>query len=156
MGNRNPLLEAALTYAARGWPVFPCREKDGEPYLDRDGKLLTPREKQPYTTHSDRPTCPPTTSFRLTTGLATVRGYGSLLQTSVFERGKPCPISFLTTDRSACTTLDQGRTNGTRHGHLPRWFLGYRCGCATTRSGFSPANGAAKKPYTRGDAICSI
>ncbi|PKN91229.1 MAG: hypothetical protein CVU44_20155 [Chloroflexi bacterium HGW-Chloroflexi-6] len=42
-------LESAMQYAARGWHVFPCREKPGEPYQDKKGNLVTPREKTPYT-----------------------------------------------------------------------------------------------------------
>lgn len=46
--------QAALQYARRGWPVFPCRECDGEPYQRRkkDGELewVKPRAKAPYIT----------------------------------------------------------------------------------------------------------
>lgn len=47
--NSTTLLKAALQYAARGWAVFPCREQPGEPYRDKQGNLVTPREKTPYT-----------------------------------------------------------------------------------------------------------
>lgn len=41
--------QAALQYSRRGWPVFPCRECDGEPYASRKtGTLTTPRAKSPY------------------------------------------------------------------------------------------------------------
>lgn len=40
-------LQAALFYASRGWPVFPCREKPGKPYIKK-GKEVTPAEKSPY------------------------------------------------------------------------------------------------------------
>jgi hypothetical protein len=43
------MLESALQYAGRGWHVFPCREKPGEPYRDKKDNLVTPREKTPYT-----------------------------------------------------------------------------------------------------------
>lgn len=41
------MLSSALDYARRGWYIFPCREKPGEPYT-RNGELITPKEKQPY------------------------------------------------------------------------------------------------------------
>ena len=41
------MLSEALDYARRGWYVFPCREKPGEPY-NRNGEMITPTEKQPY------------------------------------------------------------------------------------------------------------
>jgi putative DNA primase/helicase len=45
----SPMGQAALFYARRGWPVFPCRECDGEPYLDRKGASeVTPAAKSPY------------------------------------------------------------------------------------------------------------
>lgn len=45
--------QAALQLVRRGWPVFPCRECDGEPYQVRDQKTgeqitKTPKAKQPY------------------------------------------------------------------------------------------------------------
>jgi replicative DNA helicase len=42
------MLSEALDYANRGWYVFPCREKPGEPYI-RNGETVTPAEKTPYT-----------------------------------------------------------------------------------------------------------
>jgi putative DNA primase/helicase len=51
----SPMCSAALQYARRGWPVFPCRENDGEPYLvktgARKGETRTPRAKAPYVGH---------------------------------------------------------------------------------------------------------
>lgn len=49
----SPMGQAALQYARRGWPVFPCRERDGETYQrknKRTGEMEdhTPRAKQPY------------------------------------------------------------------------------------------------------------
>lgn len=48
------MCQAALQYARRGWPVFPCREHDGDVYQrrNRKGELEdhTPRAKQPYVT----------------------------------------------------------------------------------------------------------
>ena len=41
------LLTEALQYARRGWYVFPCREKIGQPY-NKNGEIITPREKTPY------------------------------------------------------------------------------------------------------------
>jgi putative DNA primase/helicase len=43
----SPMGQAALFYARRGWPVFPCREHDGEPYQKGD-KWITPEAKAPY------------------------------------------------------------------------------------------------------------
>ena len=45
------MLDAALAYAARGWPVHPCREKPGEPYTDEKGRIITPQPKSPYLKH---------------------------------------------------------------------------------------------------------
>lgn len=42
------MCSAALQYARRGWPVFPCREHDGEAYRNRKGEMVTPKAKQPY------------------------------------------------------------------------------------------------------------
>jgi replicative DNA helicase len=42
------MLEEALEYARRGWYVFPCREKPGQPYSNKNGELVTPPEKTPY------------------------------------------------------------------------------------------------------------
>jgi putative DNA primase/helicase len=51
-GNGRPPLsgmgQAALFYARRGWPVFPCREHDGEPYKNAKGEMVTPAAKSPY------------------------------------------------------------------------------------------------------------
>lgn len=45
----SPMGQAALQYARRGWAVFPCRERDGEPYIDRQsGKEKRSKAKQPY------------------------------------------------------------------------------------------------------------
>jgi len=38
------LLDYALSYAARGWYVFPCREKPGAPFI-RNGETIIPEEK---------------------------------------------------------------------------------------------------------------
>ncbi|MDH7640536.1 bifunctional DNA primase/polymerase [Sphingomonas oryzagri] len=40
--------QAALQYARQGWPVFPCRECDGEPYVNSKGETKTPKAKAPY------------------------------------------------------------------------------------------------------------
>lgn len=42
------MLEEALEYARRGWYVFPCREKPGQPYNNKNGETITPLEKTPY------------------------------------------------------------------------------------------------------------
>jgi len=44
------LLDYALNYAARGWYVFPCREKPGAPFM-RNGEEIIPPEKTPYTSN---------------------------------------------------------------------------------------------------------
>jgi len=41
------MLNEALTYAMRGFYVFPCREKPGAPFM-RNGEDVIPREKTPY------------------------------------------------------------------------------------------------------------
>jgi len=41
------MLQEALSYAKRGWYVFPCREKPGQPYQKGD-ETITPLEKTPY------------------------------------------------------------------------------------------------------------
>jgi hypothetical protein len=43
------LLKSALEYAARGWYVFPCREKQGQPYFSqKKNRVVLPKEKHPY------------------------------------------------------------------------------------------------------------
>lgn len=45
----SPTGQAALEYARRGWPVFPCRERDGETYVDRKtGEEKRAKAKAPY------------------------------------------------------------------------------------------------------------
>lgn len=41
------MLQEALDYAHRGWYVFPCREKPGQPYI-KEGVEIIPSEKTPY------------------------------------------------------------------------------------------------------------
>jgi len=41
------MLSEAIDYARRGWYVFPCRERPGQPY-QKNGATLTPLEKTPY------------------------------------------------------------------------------------------------------------
>lgn len=52
MTDNNLLLEYALKYADRGWYVFPCRERNGQPYtyVNKKGKTKTkiPKAKSPY------------------------------------------------------------------------------------------------------------
>lgn len=50
------MAQAALQIVRHGWPVFPCRERDGEPYSFTDKKsgqrvTKTPTAKQPYVGH---------------------------------------------------------------------------------------------------------
>lgn len=45
--------ELALSLAARGWYVFPCREQPGEPYTTKEGKTVTPQAKAPYWDKND-------------------------------------------------------------------------------------------------------
>ena len=42
------LIDWAVYYAQRGWFVFPAREKVGEPFTSKKGKLITPPVKAPY------------------------------------------------------------------------------------------------------------
>ena len=49
LNTNSSTLDAALQYAAQGWYVFPCREKDSEPYTTQDGQTKTPKAKAPYT-----------------------------------------------------------------------------------------------------------
>lgn len=44
----NSILESAISYLNLGWYIFPCREKTGNPYKDKNGKLKIPKEKTPY------------------------------------------------------------------------------------------------------------
>lgn len=49
MDEENILLSAALEYAKKGWYVFPCREVDSEPFIDKKtGKERIMRAKSPY------------------------------------------------------------------------------------------------------------
>ena len=43
----SPLGQAALSYARRGWPVFPCRERDFE-MVTGNGKTMKMKAKAPY------------------------------------------------------------------------------------------------------------
>ncbi len=42
------IIDFAIFYAKKGWYVFPCREKEGFPYKDRNGKEKIPSTKSPY------------------------------------------------------------------------------------------------------------
>lgn len=44
----NILLETALKYAEKGWMVFPTRERESEPFVDKKGKTRTMKQKTPY------------------------------------------------------------------------------------------------------------
>lgn len=44
----NNLLEEALAYAERGFWIFPCREKPGTQYTNKNGEKIIPPEKTPY------------------------------------------------------------------------------------------------------------
>jgi putative DNA primase/helicase len=43
----SPLGQAALSYARRGWPVFPCRERDFE-LTKGNGDIIILKAKAPY------------------------------------------------------------------------------------------------------------
>lgn len=43
------MLDEALDCALRGWYIFPCREKPGTPYKNKNDEWITPEEKTPYT-----------------------------------------------------------------------------------------------------------
>ncbi|WP_294391997.1 bifunctional DNA primase/polymerase [uncultured Sphingomonas sp.] len=45
----SPMCTAALQYARQGWPVFPCREADSEPFTDQKGRTRVMGAKSPYT-----------------------------------------------------------------------------------------------------------
>lgn len=45
----NIMLNAALDYVKKGFFVFPCREKPGAPYQNKDNETIIPEEKTPYT-----------------------------------------------------------------------------------------------------------
>jgi len=48
----NDLLENALYYIReKNWYIFPCRERPGIPYKNKNGEMITPLEKTPYTAH---------------------------------------------------------------------------------------------------------
>jgi len=47
----NIFLEKALEYASNKIAVFPCREKDGNPFTDKKGRLKISRAKSPYTSN---------------------------------------------------------------------------------------------------------
>lgn len=43
----NNLMQDALRYAAKGWHIFPCRERDGDLWVDDKGLTHLPRAKTP-------------------------------------------------------------------------------------------------------------
>jgi hypothetical protein len=44
-------LEQALKLANMGVKIFPCREKEGAPYTNKEGDIVIPQRKDPYTAH---------------------------------------------------------------------------------------------------------
>ncbi|MFZ6027272.1 MAG: bifunctional DNA primase/polymerase [Chloroflexota bacterium] len=48
-------LELALSLAAQGFAVLPCREKDGRSYQNKKGQTITPPAKSPYWHKDDLP-----------------------------------------------------------------------------------------------------
>ncbi|MFP3589432.1 hypothetical protein SCB29_38415, partial [Paraburkholderia sp. SIMBA_055] len=49
----DPMLDIALSYTARNWPVFPCRAADEE-FVDEDGLIEILATKTPLTSNGFR------------------------------------------------------------------------------------------------------